>query len=98
MSNSDDNTIGRRAKRYARVGSTVGGLAAKFVGSRYLGLDFDKEKHASELTAALGGLKGRRFAIITNGRCSLGGLKARRFDIITSRRGSLRKRMSRIQI
>ena len=58
MSNSDDNTIGRRAKRYARVGSTVGGLAAKFVGSRYLGLDFDKEKHASELTAALGGLKG----------------------------------------
>ena len=58
MSNSNDNTIGRRAKRYARVGGTVGGLAAKFVGSRYLGLSLDKEKHAGELTAALGGLKG----------------------------------------
>ena len=53
-----DNTIGRRAKRYARVGGTVGGLAAKFVGSRYLGFDLDNEKHAGELAAALGGLKG----------------------------------------
>lgn len=58
MPDSENNTIGRRAKRYARVGGAVGGLAARFVGSRYLGLDLDKEKHAGELTAALGGLKG----------------------------------------
>tara|TARA_B100000676_G_scaffold307011_1_gene364484 strand:+ start:8827 stop:10188 length:1362 start_codon:yes stop_codon:yes gene_type:complete len=58
MSDPNDNTIGRRAKRYARVGGTVGGLAAKFVGSRYLGLNLDKGKHAGELTAALGALKG----------------------------------------
>jgi len=58
MSDSGDNTLGRRARRYARVGGAVGGLAARFVGSRYLGLSLDKEKHAGELTAALGGLKG----------------------------------------
>lgn len=58
MSDSEDNTLGRRARRYARVGGAVGGLAARFVGSRYLGLGLDKEKHAGELTAALGGLKG----------------------------------------
>jgi predicted unusual protein kinase regulating ubiquinone biosynthesis (AarF/ABC1/UbiB family) len=58
MSNSEGNTLGRRARRYARVGGAVGGLAARFVGSRYLGLGLDMEKHAGELTAALGGLKG----------------------------------------
>ena len=58
MSDSEDNTLGRRARRYARVGGAVGGLAARLVGSRYLGLGLDKEKHAGELTAALGGLKG----------------------------------------
>jgi predicted unusual protein kinase regulating ubiquinone biosynthesis (AarF/ABC1/UbiB family) len=58
MSDSEGNTFGRRAQRYARVGGAVGGLAARFVGSRYLGLGLDKEKHAGELTAALGGLKG----------------------------------------
>jgi predicted unusual protein kinase regulating ubiquinone biosynthesis (AarF/ABC1/UbiB family) len=58
MSDFEGNTLGRRARRYARVGGVVGGLAARFVGSRYLGLGLDKEKHAGELTAALGGLKG----------------------------------------
>ena len=58
MPDSDNNTLGRRARRYARVGGAVGGLAARFVGSRYFGLNLDKEKHAGELTAALGGLKG----------------------------------------
>ena len=58
MPDSDNKTLGRRARRYARVGGAVGGLAARFVGSRYLGLNLDKEKHAGELTAALGGLKG----------------------------------------
>jgi predicted unusual protein kinase regulating ubiquinone biosynthesis (AarF/ABC1/UbiB family) len=44
--------------RYARVGSTVGGLAARVAGNRILGVTIDKPEHAAELTAALGGLKG----------------------------------------
>ena len=44
--------------RYARVGASVGGLAAKLAGQRYLGWSLDRDKHASDLKAALGGLKG----------------------------------------
>ena len=58
MSLSDKNSAGGRAKRYARVGGAVGGLAARLVASRYLGLELDKGQHAGDLTAALGGLKG----------------------------------------
>jgi predicted unusual protein kinase regulating ubiquinone biosynthesis (AarF/ABC1/UbiB family) len=47
-----------RARRYAKVGSSVGGLAAQVVGARYLGFGLDRGKHSSELKAALGGLKG----------------------------------------
>ena len=54
----DDNTVGGRVRRYARVGTAVGGLAARLAGARYLGLDLDKGRHAQDLTAALGGLKG----------------------------------------
>ena len=45
-------------KRYARVGSAVGGLAARVAGERYLGWNLDKGEHAAELKLALGGLKG----------------------------------------
>ena len=58
MTNEDDNTVGGRVRRYARVGTAVGGLAARLAGSRFLGLDLDKGQHAQDLTAALGGLKG----------------------------------------
>jgi predicted unusual protein kinase regulating ubiquinone biosynthesis (AarF/ABC1/UbiB family) len=47
-----------RVRRYARVGSSVGGLAAQVVGARYLGIGLDRGKHSSDLKAALGGLKG----------------------------------------
>ncbi len=47
-----------RVRRYAQVGTSVGGLAAQVVGARYLGLGLDRGKHSSELKAALGGLKG----------------------------------------
>lgn len=47
-----------RVRRYARVGSSVGGLAAQVVGARYLGFGLDRGRHSSELKAALGGLKG----------------------------------------
>ena len=54
----EDDTLGGRAKRYAKVGRAVGGLAARVAGQRYLGLSLDKQKHAEELKQALGGLKG----------------------------------------
>ncbi len=50
--------MGGRVRRYARVGGAVGGLAARVAGQRYLGLALDKPRHAEELRAALGGLKG----------------------------------------
>lgn len=52
------NSLGGRVRRYARVGSAVGGLAARVAGERYLGWSLDKGAHASELKLALGGLKG----------------------------------------
>jgi predicted unusual protein kinase regulating ubiquinone biosynthesis (AarF/ABC1/UbiB family) len=55
---SEDNRLGGRIRRYAKVGTAVGGLAARVVGERYLGLKLDRGLHAAELRAALGGLKG----------------------------------------
>ncbi|MCB2102992.1 MAG: AarF/ABC1/UbiB kinase family protein [Rhodobacterales bacterium] len=54
----DDSSITGRVKRYAKVGTAVGGLAARYAGGRFLGLDLDTGAHAGELKAALGGLKG----------------------------------------
>jgi predicted unusual protein kinase regulating ubiquinone biosynthesis (AarF/ABC1/UbiB family) len=51
-------TLGGRVRRYARVGTAVGGLAARLAGNRYLGVGIDREKHARALRDALGGLKG----------------------------------------
>jgi predicted unusual protein kinase regulating ubiquinone biosynthesis (AarF/ABC1/UbiB family) len=58
MASSDKSSVTGRARRYARVGGAVGGLALRFAGSRYLGMDIDRDRHASDLKAALGGLKG----------------------------------------
>ncbi|MEC9345868.1 MAG: AarF/ABC1/UbiB kinase family protein [Pseudomonadota bacterium] len=55
---NDDNSIGGQITRYARVGRSVGGLAARLAGERYLGVKIDREQHARDLRAALGGLKG----------------------------------------
>ncbi|MEE2997189.1 MAG: AarF/ABC1/UbiB kinase family protein [Pseudomonadota bacterium] len=55
---TENNSLGGRARRYAKVGRAVGGLAARVAGERYLGLSLDKEKHAEDLKQALGGLKG----------------------------------------
>jgi predicted unusual protein kinase regulating ubiquinone biosynthesis (AarF/ABC1/UbiB family) len=52
------NRLSARAKRYARVGANVGGVAAKMAGARFLGMDLDRAKNALDLAAALGGLKG----------------------------------------
>ena len=53
-----EGSIGSRARRYAKVGRAVSGLAAKLAGERYLGLKIDRLEHAEDLRAALGGLKG----------------------------------------
>ena len=52
------NRFSGRLSRYARVGTGVGGIAAKMIGSRAFGLDLDRGKNATELATALGGLKG----------------------------------------
>ena len=53
-----ENTLSGRVWRYARVSGTVGGLAARMAGQRFLGIEIDRPQHAEELRAALGGLKG----------------------------------------
>ena len=58
MTFDDSDSFGGRLGRYARVTSTVGGLAARLAGEKFLGLTIDKDRHADSLRQALGGLKG----------------------------------------
>jgi predicted unusual protein kinase regulating ubiquinone biosynthesis (AarF/ABC1/UbiB family) len=61
MAANDDQEANRltgRLSRYARVGTGVGGIAAKMIGSRAFGLSIDRGQNAVELAKALGGLKG----------------------------------------
>ena len=55
---SDEDSFTGRVRRYARVGSAMAGLGARLAGERYLGLAIDRERHAADLRAALGGIKG----------------------------------------
>src|SRR5437762_3687310 len=55
---SDENSLTGRVRRYARVGSAMAGLGARLAGERYLGVPIDRERHAADLRAALGGIKG----------------------------------------
>lgn len=52
-----DSPLGR-ARRFVRVGGSVGGLAAKLGAERIFGMKLDRAGHAAELRTALGGLKG----------------------------------------
>ncbi|MEP3049102.1 MAG: AarF/ABC1/UbiB kinase family protein [Roseibium sp.] len=54
----ESNRLSARMGRYAKVGTNMGGIAAKVAGARLFGLDLDNGKNAAELAAALGGLKG----------------------------------------
>ena len=58
MPDEDQNSLSGRVKRYARVSTAVGGLAARVAGERFLGIELDRSQHAADLRAALGGLKG----------------------------------------
>ena len=55
----EKNRFSARAKRYANVGSKVGGVAARMVGQRLVGAQGHRAGNAIALTAALGGLRGR---------------------------------------
>lgn len=57
-SDQEANRLSRRLRRYAQVGTNVGGVAARLAGQRLFGLDADRDKNAAELALALGGLKG----------------------------------------
>jgi len=54
----EKNRLTARAKRYARVGVNVGGVAARVATNRALGRKLDHGRDALDLAAALGGLKG----------------------------------------
>lgn len=60
MSDRDDeaNRFSARARRYARVGTNMSGVAARFAAARMFGLGLDRGQNAADLAAALGGLKG----------------------------------------
>jgi predicted unusual protein kinase regulating ubiquinone biosynthesis (AarF/ABC1/UbiB family) len=57
-SDKERNRLTARVQRYGRVGANVGGVAARIASTRLLGLDPDRDREASALAAALGGLKG----------------------------------------
>jgi predicted unusual protein kinase regulating ubiquinone biosynthesis (AarF/ABC1/UbiB family) len=54
----DDDSLPGRMRRYVRVSTAVGGLAARLAGERYFGFAVDRPRHAAELKAVLGGIKG----------------------------------------
>ena len=54
----EEDRLSGRIRRYARVGTAVGGLAVRLAGERLLGIPIDRQEHAADLRRALGGLKG----------------------------------------
>ncbi|HEY4545142.1 MAG TPA: AarF/ABC1/UbiB kinase family protein [Pedomonas sp.] len=57
-SDRDDDRLTGRIARYARVGTAMGGLAARFAANRVLGTPLDQARHAGQIRASLGNLKG----------------------------------------
>ena len=55
---TSENSLGGRVRRYARVGTAVGGFATRMVSNRVRGRTTDRERNAEALKLALGGLKG----------------------------------------
>jgi len=54
----EKNRFSARARRYAKVGTKVGGVAARMASQRFLGAPGSRAGNALALAAALGGLKG----------------------------------------
>ncbi len=58
MTDLEKNRFSARARRYARVGANMSGVAARLAATRFFGAGLDRDRNAAELAAALGGLKG----------------------------------------
>jgi predicted unusual protein kinase regulating ubiquinone biosynthesis (AarF/ABC1/UbiB family) len=58
LTDSEKNRFTARAKRYAKVGTRVGSVAARVASQRFLGAKPDRSGNALALASALGGLKG----------------------------------------
>ena len=54
----EKNSLGRRLRRYAKVGVSVGSVATRMAGEKVFGRAVDQEALAKDLKTALGGLKG----------------------------------------
>ncbi|MBB4302958.1 putative unusual protein kinase regulating ubiquinone biosynthesis (AarF/ABC1/UbiB family) [Rhodobium orientis] len=64
IKDTEANRFSGRVRRYARVGTNMGGLAARMAGTRFFGGDADHDRNATELAAALGGLKGPLMKVV----------------------------------
>ena len=58
LSDDEANRFSARATRYVRVGTNVGGVAARIASQRFFGVGGDGARGAADLATALGGLKG----------------------------------------
>lgn len=55
---TEQNRLSSRLGRYARVSTSIGGIATKMAANKLLGRDLDKAANAAEIREVLGGLKG----------------------------------------
>ena len=58
MSDPKESTLFGEMRRMVRTSGAVTGIAARVAGERFLGMKTDKNAHAENLKAVLGGLKG----------------------------------------
>jgi predicted unusual protein kinase regulating ubiquinone biosynthesis (AarF/ABC1/UbiB family) len=58
MSDSDNSNFFGEVKRLARTSGAVTGIATRLAGEKFLGIKTDQAKHAGDLKAVLGNLKG----------------------------------------
>ncbi len=56
--NKSEKQFGTQIKRYGKVSTTVGGLAMRMAGEKFLGIKIERGQHAEDLMMALGNLKG----------------------------------------
>ncbi len=54
----EENSLGGRLRRYARVSASMGGVGLRFGANRLLGAPLDRDRNAAALRHALGGIKG----------------------------------------
>ena len=54
----DDDSLPGRVRRYAKVSTSMAGVAARLGAKRLFGVPLDRGRHAADLTRALGGVKG----------------------------------------